>query len=90
MVGFFKNHVLIYLVCGCPFCQNEKNGNSKRDTLDEFILKSQKIHDYKYSYKIYNYINNDTKLLIMCKKHGIFNQTPTTHLLPYAYVLNVV
>jgi len=65
---------------GCIFCWNEKNGNFRRDTLDEFILKSQKIHGDKYEYSNFIYINYHTKSYITCKKHGGFNQTPDAHL----------
>jgi G:T-mismatch repair DNA endonuclease (very short patch repair protein) len=65
---------------GCSKCGIEKISNLKRDTLKKFIFKSRKIHKNKYSYKNSIYINNDTKLSIICEKHGIFYQTPTNHL----------
>lgn len=47
---------------------------------EEFIEKAQKIHNDVYDYSLVNYINNYTKIKILCKKHGIFEQTPANHL----------
>ena len=65
---------------GCPCCGIEKMGELKRDTLSIFVLKAKKVHGNKYSYKKSIYTNNDTKIKILCKKHGVFNQTPMNHL----------
>lgn len=45
-----------------------------------FIHKANKIHDNKYFYHLVDYINAVTKVQIMCPTHGIFEQTPTSHL----------
>ena len=57
---------------GCPEC-NKK-------TTETFILKAKEIHDDKYDYSVVNYINNSTKVKIMCKEHGLFEQLPSNHL----------
>lgn len=59
----------------CPSC----GGVKKRFTLD-FIEESKKIHLDKYSYGKVIYINNKTKVEILCNKHGYFNQVPKEHL----------
>lgn len=46
----------------------------------EFIKKSNYIHDNKYEYSLVNYINNKTKVDILCPIHGIFKQQPDAHL----------
>jgi len=46
-----------------------------------FIKKSNIIHNYKYNYSEVEYINNKTKVKIICPKHGIFNQKPNDHLM---------
>ena len=51
----------------------------KNITANLFIDKSNEIHSSKYDYSLVNYINNKTKVKIICKKHGIFEQTPTHH-----------
>ena len=53
---------------------------SKRPTTEEFIEKSRKLHGDKYDYSKVDYINNKEKVIIICKKHGEFKQSPNTHL----------
>ena len=45
-----------------------------------FILKSKKIHGDAYDYSLVEYINCKKKVKIICKEHGIFEQTPNNHL----------
>ena len=45
-----------------------------------FISKASNIHGYFYDYSLVNYINSKIKIEIICKKHGIFFQTPNHHL----------
>jgi very-short-patch-repair endonuclease len=45
-----------------------------------FIEKSIKIHGNKYNYDLVEYINTKIKVKIICGKHGIFEQTPSSHL----------
>ena len=52
----------------------------KRLTTEEFIEKAKSVHKDKYVYSKVNYINNRTKIVISCKKHGDFNQIPNAHL----------
>jgi len=65
---------------GCPKCGAKKPGNKSRSNKDEFIQKAKKIHNDKYDYFLVNYTNARKHVDIICKKHGIFNQTPTSHL----------
>lgn len=44
-----------------------------------FIEKSKLIHSDKYDYTNTNYINNSTKVEIICKEHGSFFQKPLYH-----------
>ena len=62
--------------CGCPACSG-----SKKLTTDEFIVKSKKIHGNKYDYSKVEYVNNSTKVCIICPEHGEFWQLPKNHLL---------
>ena len=59
----------------CPFC----NGKSKSNSI-EFIKLSKKINNDKYDYSLVEYINSKTKVRIICKEHGEFEQTPNKHL----------
>jgi len=67
--------------CGCPICGSVKQNDATRLTKNDFIRKAREIHGYKYDYSKVNYINNLTKICIICPKHGEFWQTPNKHLL---------
>ncbi len=60
---------------GCHKC-----GGTKKLTTNEFIEKARSIHGDKYDYSKTEYINNQTKLCIICPVHGEFWQTPNKHL----------
>jgi len=67
-----KGH--LYQKRGCNDCR--KLG------LDNFIRKSNVIHNNKYDYKlIKKYNNNKEKVDIICKEHGVFTQKIDLHLL---------
>lgn len=61
---------------GCPKCC--KNG--VKLTTQDFIEKAKQIHGDKYDYSKVDYINNHTKVCIICPKHGEFWQLPMVHL----------
>jgi very-short-patch-repair endonuclease len=48
-----------------------------------FISKANKIHKNRYDYSKVNYINAKTKVTIVCREHGDFQQTPSNHLCNY-------
>ncbi|VVC05900.1 Uncharacterised protein [uncultured archaeon] len=52
----------------------------KRLSTEEFIQKARKVHGDVYDYSLVRYIDAYTKVSIICKKHGIFTQTPKSHL----------
>lgn len=61
---------------GCGKC-----GGTKMLNLNEFILKSNKIHNNKYDYSLVNFKNVKTKVKIVCPIHNIvFEQTPNHHM----------
>jgi len=60
----------------CPFCINNNIKSSKED----FILKSKLKFGELYDYSLLEYINNKTKVKIICKEHGVFEQRPDLHL----------
>lgn len=65
---------------GCPRCSAEDTIKRKRSTTEEFINKAVNIHKDIYGYNYVEYINIDTPIKIICKKHGAFHQTPDAHL----------
>ena len=50
---------------------------------EQFIVKAIQIHGDKYDYSKVNYINSKTKVVIICKDHGNFEQQPSNHLYGY-------
>ncbi len=63
--------------CGCPKCAKENI--SKSATKEEFIRKASSIHEDRYSYDEVNYINNFTKIKIICPEHGAWKTKPNNH-----------
>lgn len=60
---------------GCKVCSN------KQLNTQEFIKRSEILHNYKFNYKDVNYVNNSILIDISCPIHGIFQQSPATHLM---------
>ena len=54
--------------------------NNKKLTTEEFIEKACKIYGEEFSYENTVYVNNKTKVEIICKLHGPFWQLPGRHL----------
>ena len=51
----------------------------KKFTTEEFIQRARKVHGDKYDYSKVEYVNNRTKVCIICPEHGEFWQAPTNH-----------
>lgn len=49
--------------------------------MGEFIKKAINKHGHKYDYSLVKYVNSKTKIKILCSQHGVFEQTPSNHLL---------
>jgi hypothetical protein len=60
---------------GCHVCA----GNQRSNTND-FIKKAREIHGDTYIYDKVEYINCSKKIILICKIHGEFEQTPNNHL----------
>jgi len=67
-----NSHLLSF---GCSKCTNNYNY-----TTEEWIEKAKKVHRNKYDYSKVNYLNNYTKVCIICSLHSEFWQTPDNHL----------
>lgn len=65
---------------GCKKCGIEQTHNAQRKTCEQFISEAKRIHGDKYDYSKVEYKNTDTKVCIICHKHGEFWQTPNKHL----------
>ena len=64
----------------CPKCAIESSKESRTSTTEDFINKAREVHGNKYDYSKVNYMNNHTKVCIICPDHGEFWQTPNNHL----------
>lgn len=68
---------------GCPECRLNKLKNrlsNLRLSSNEFIQKANFVHGDKYDYSLVEYKTTIKKIKIICPKHGIFEQTPNSHL----------
>jgi hypothetical protein len=65
---------------GCNKCGIIIRSNKARKTSEEFIEKARLVHGDKYDYSKVDYISRHTKIIIICKIHGEFEQYAGTHL----------
>ena len=65
---------------GCKKCAIISVHLKQKTLVDDFIDKACKIHGNKYDYSKVEYINNKTKVCIICPEHGEFWQRPDCHL----------
>jgi len=90
-VNYVNNETNVVIICNVhdEFLQNVNNhlrGNGcpkcSRCFMDKnyFIEKANKIHNNKYDYSKVDYINTNTKVIILCSIHGNFLQSPDKHL----------
>jgi len=72
-----NNHLHGY---NCPKCSSILSHQHLTLTIQNFIQKAKLIHENKYDYSKVNYINNHTKICIICTEHREFWQHPSSHL----------
>ena len=77
---FYQSPYMHLFGQGCPKCGNGSKNKDRTKTKEDFIKDAIKVHGDKYDYSNVEYINNHTKVKIICKKHGEFLQTPNRHL----------
>lgn len=65
---------------GCYDCGVIKCHINSSLSTEEFIEKSRIIHKDKYIYDLVNYTVYDEPVKIICRMHGVFEQTPHGHL----------
>lgn len=61
---------------GCAKCFRDRRTIS----LQEFIVRSNIAHNFFFDYALVSYINNRTKVKIVCPTHGMFEQVPEHHM----------
>jgi polyhydroxyalkanoate synthesis regulator phasin len=75
--GVFKQHIFNHIKGrGCPHCNIER----LKSPVDDVIKKFKNAHGDTYDYSKMEYVNTNTKIKIICKKHGIFEQNPAKHI----------
>lgn len=62
---------------GCPICAGV--------TTEDFIIKGRERYGDKFDYSLVNYINQNTKVNILCPVHYLFSCTPVSHLKSSSY-----
>ena len=63
---------------GCQKCHLESK--NVKETLTDFLVKSENTHGNKYDYNKVNYLDSKTKVTITCPIHGEFKQQPYNHI----------
>lgn len=77
--GEFKQTASGHLNAGCHLCANEKSAERQRMTTEEFIAQARSIHGDYYDYSLVDYKGNKEKIVIICPKHGKFEQAAGSH-----------
>ena len=92
MVEYVKSSVKVKIICpvhgvfeqtpnkhlagqGCKQCGRDSTKTGR----DEFIKRARAVHGDKYDYSEVIYVRKDQKVKIICPIHGIFEQTPHSH-----------
>ena len=80
--GEFKQQAnLHYIGKGCKLCGTERTSNSKTNkSKNNFVEKARSIHGDTYDYSLVNITKTTFPVVIICKTHGEFIQTPHSHL----------
>ena len=65
-----------YRKSGCPKCALDGRVKSMRSSNDEFIAKLKTVFGDKYGTDLVEYKDGDTKVKLVCDKHGVFEKTP--------------
>ena len=74
----------------CPLCIKDKKDRfthkikkqhpNKRKNKKQVIIEANKVHNHRYDYSLFDYIDSKTKSTIICKLHGQFKQTMDSHI----------
>ncbi len=79
--GEFEQSPHVHLKgCDCKLCGTVSGHIKQRSNSEEFIRKAKLKHGNRYDYSKVNYVDQKTEVVIICKIHGDFEQTPKNHL----------
>jgi hypothetical protein len=66
---------------GCRKCATEYTAETKKEiSRQSFEERARKVHGYQYDYSETVYTKAKSTISIICRNHGLFEQTATTHL----------
>lgn len=65
---------------GCPTCALKSRSDKRRMTLATFIEKAREMHRGRYDYTTTVYVGSQKKVVIVCPRHGEFEQIANAHL----------
>jgi ssDNA-binding Zn-finger/Zn-ribbon topoisomerase 1 len=65
---------------GCPKCSSIARGRKRLLGIEKFIELANEVHNNYYDYSESIYMSAKTKIKIICPVHGVFEQTPDSHL----------
>ncbi len=65
---------------GCTKCGRGRKDLSHTSTTSTFVEYSMEVHGDLYDYSEVDYTHNKVKVIITCRLHGSFRQTPSSHL----------
>ncbi|CAB4123077.1 hypothetical protein UFOVP29_236 [uncultured Caudovirales phage] len=64
----------------CSSCAIEQSAIKRSKPIDQFINEANKSHGNRYDYSLVEYKHSYHKIKIGCPSHGVFEQTPVSHI----------
>jgi predicted nucleic-acid-binding Zn-ribbon protein len=64
----------------CPKCGAISIGRKLSSNKEKFVSRANAVHGNKYDYSLVRYNGKDNKVMIICTKHGEFEQSPHNHM----------
>lgn len=65
----------------CFKCGKDSMGAKQQLDNNSFVSKARETHGNRYDYSFINYVDSRTKVTIICREHGPFDQTPGLHIM---------
>lgn len=65
---------------GCPACAGDQTSQRRLSDTVEFVQKAVALKGDAYDYHLVEYKHCRSKVSIICREHGVFQQTPSAHL----------
>ncbi|MBL4799466.1 MAG: GIY-YIG nuclease family protein [Oleispira sp.] len=78
--GEYEVQPHIHVRSDCRKCYLENRSENTAKTNEVFVSEAISVHGDTYDYSETEYINKRTKISIVCKIHGVFQQLPGQHL----------